>query len=528
MARLWIQHLPPCRIRINGEVRGWTNTVLRLEPGHYRIELDSENVEPPVLEMTIDPDADPNDIVAPRFRASTTTKLDRFASPLYCRYNGFMLGQFLLISYANYACEEYPVRRDRMQEFLDEIGIDLTVPEWHPNQTPAPDDFQEKLMLALHDTSSEIDSFVTLSVGLLEWSLAQGDKKREAMAREMIDGVVAQYKLPAPDMAGFTAREIDGNCISVNSVLDPTLAYLSEILAGIDEAGEQQTAFVAMPFSRPFNQYFPTFYRGALEAAGYRAIRAWGGLSNENYGALLNRVIEKSHLLWADVSKEREEGPNQGQRNLNVLYEIGVAHALKRRAIIVVDQADLEGLPANIGRDAIHAYDSADPKFPEKALEGAVNFVKTHAASAPWRPEPADLEAVVDVAVERLKHLIIPQEAYDAQKRGSELYAARDYEGAEREFSDAINLGNNATGVHMFRAGVRIRLEKYALAEEDLNEAIGRDDLDDLLRDETPGMRATAHFQRGFARQELGNEKGAQEDLEEASRLGFPVEETIE
>ena len=531
MARLSVQYPGVCAVHLNGEPRGEANTVIRIDPGQYRVELDVEKSDPPFHEITVDPSAGPDEIIALSFRPDLESQFDRLASPLYCRYNGFMLGQFLLGSYANYAREDYPVRRARMQEFLDEIEVDLTVPDWHPIKEAAPDNFDVRLIQALLQTSPEIGRFHVLGAGLTGWSFAlageERDEEREGMARELIDGVVNEFSLTPPNLELFKPRVLDDGRISANSVLEPALAYVSEIIADIPADGEAQTAFVVMPFSDPFSGYFASFYRPALESAGYRAIRAWGGLSGENYGTLLNRLIEKSGLVWADVSKERE-GPNRGQRNLNVLYEIGVAHAFQRRAVIVVDQADVEGLPANIGNDAIHSYDVSDSGFPQTAIEGAVMFIRMHAGSDLSRPEAADLETAVDRACEYLQRLIIPQEARDAQERGLDLYKAGDWEGAEREFSDAIELGNNATGVHMLRAGVRVRLKKYALAEEDLDEAISRDDLDEISGDESPGMRATAHFQRAFARQEQDSEEGAAEDLEEAKRLGFPVEEGLD
>ncbi len=321
MARLWIQYPGVAPVRIDGEVRGETNRVLRLEPGDHRIELAGESTEPAFHRVSVAADADPDKIVSSSFRA-VAQPIDRLASPLYCRYNGFMLGQFLLESYRKEASEEYPVRRARMQEFLDEIGVELAVPDWHPIQTPAPDEFDVELWPALSETSPEIARFARLAVGLMEWSFAQGDGERQAVARDLIDPVVEECELAAPDLARFEAREIDDQYLSADSILD-----------------------------------------------------------------------------WA---------------------------------------------------------------------------------------------------------------------------------GAERAFSDAIAFGNNATEIHFQRAWARIRLEEYARAEEDLTGALARADLDKLYGEETPWPRATAHFQRAFARQEPGDEAGAAADLAEAGRLGFPVDDALE
>ena len=49
-------------------------------------------------------------------------------SPLYCRYNGFLLGQFLFLAFAECGRPRYAERRSRLLECLREIDIDVLIP----------------------------------------------------------------------------------------------------------------------------------------------------------------------------------------------------------------------------------------------------------------------------------------------------------------------------------------------------------------------------------------------------------------
>jgi hypothetical protein len=49
-------------------------------------------------------------------------------SPLYCRYNGFMMGVYYLVSGLDLAQDRFPVLVRRMRQFLAETNIDIRIP----------------------------------------------------------------------------------------------------------------------------------------------------------------------------------------------------------------------------------------------------------------------------------------------------------------------------------------------------------------------------------------------------------------
>ena len=272
-------------------------------------------------------------------------------SPLYCRYNGFLLGQFVLLGFVERPL--YPVRRARIQEFLEEIDSDFVLPEtMFELGSPYHRGLVEDIGRVVHGVSPELEDFFSLGMHLM--TLGASEHNRIA-TEHMVLFYANKYGLPDPQLHRFSRRDVAG----VNSV---SLNYLTEILGTIEK--EPQTALVIMPFSEPYTGYYSTFYRPTLERAGFRAFRAWGGLGDEDYIDLLTRLIQKVGLAWADVSKERVP-PRLGERNPNVLYEIGAARALGVRVVLVVDWADAGGLPANIGHEDVLEYSPAERNWPD-------------------------------------------------------------------------------------------------------------------------------------------------------------------
>ena len=528
MARLIVQHVNKCPVLINGEVKGTTNAVIRIDPGSYKIAPDDEDCEPREKELQVAPGTGPGDIVWVSF-GTREPGVDRLSSPLYCCYNGFMLGQFMVASFINNARQNFPQRQSRMQEFLDEIGTDIAVPAWSPMDSADSVSFLKAVLDAILPVSYEIAGYSLLSSALMQWSLFEGEPRDQV--RETVDMVVREQKLPEPDFDRFLARKDAHGNISMNSLLDPALAYLRQILMTIDATVEDQTAFVVMPFSSPFDSYYALYYRPALEAAGFRAMRAWGGLSSEHYAPMLQQLIRSCGLVLADVSREHL-GRDHGQRNVNVFYEIGVAHAFGKRVIIVVDEADEKELPTNIG-NAATLYSPRSEEWPKDAIQSTQGFIAFHSATTDFMPRAADLEIAIEDGAKYLEQIIIPQEARVAHVRAIELHRQGEYESAEREFDNAINLGNNATEVHFFRAMNRLKLSKFKEAGQDLDTVLERNDLEEVERkiglsnDDSPGphvgIRATALAQRGYTRQMLGKDDQAQDDYTAARKLGFPM-----
>jgi len=89
-------------------------------------------------------------------------------------------------------------------------------------------------------------------------------------------------------------------------------------------------AFVIMPFGVVFDRVYEQLFVPLLTKAGYRVRRADTLL---NQRAIMHEVIAgitEGDLIWADLTGG----------NANVFYELGIAHALRKRTVLVAQRRD--------------------------------------------------------------------------------------------------------------------------------------------------------------------------------------------
>lgn len=480
--------------------------------------------------------------------------VDRF-SPLYCLYNGVMLGQFLAAAFAAYARPGYGERRMRMQEFLDEIGAEVRLPaEPVTFGEPAYHRLVQEIVVATAARSSALAELALLGMHLVVHGhlVAVGDPTAADLAAE-IERLRQEHGLPAPDLERLVPTLRDDGSSRIDEVLSPVLAYLAQAVRTL--AVEPDTAFVIMPFAPPYAGYFASFYRPALEGAGCRAFRAWGGLSNEDYCDLLLALIGRCGLVWADVS----------DRNPNVFYETGAAHALGRPAVLVVHAAQAATVPANIGHDAVMRYDPQAADWPDtqvRALSLLLAAVRSAVqAGDSVRVGPRTVAAMVDAIGARAKAGLDespPPSAADAAaaetalQEGLRALDAGDAPAAVRALDRAIALGRDGGEAFAHRARARLYAGDEEGALADLDEAVARGttpawaahQMRGLLRNqrgddagaeadfsvvlEADPEQADTWFYRGMAREGLGRWAEALADFEQATRLGCAEAQMIE
>lgn len=511
MARLIVQFPGSANVKVGDVVRGETNRIIAVAPGEHVVELVGEATDPERHVVTVDASAGPHDVVRVGFQP-VKRPIERF-SPLYCLYNGFLFGQFLTLSFAQYGRERYGERRERMLEFLDEIAVPVAVPE-EPLELGS--DAHGTLLISVASKVAErsqvLADFVSLGALLTHYGgLAESDP---ATAREVlgaIDIVRERNGLPAIEPERFVIRDTGRG---VDDVLSPSLAYLAKLAAALDV--EEKTAFVIMPFKPPYASYFGTFYRPALEEAGFRAFRAWGGLSNEDYADLLLTLIEKSGMVWADVS----------ELNYNVLYEIGAAHAFAKLSVLVVREDLATTVPANIGHDAVMQYSPTAEDWPRgtvllmAALISALQFAAERGQRL--RVGPEGVEAALEWVGAALKATLVPPEAEEAARNAREKYGAGDFAAAESLFDEAIRLGLDDEVTKLGRGTSRVALGKYAEAEDDLTGVLGAGtQADGPLPGDATEHRSVAAYFRGMAREHRHQYAGARDDYATAIALGY-------
>jgi hypothetical protein len=147
---------------------------------------------------------------------------------------------------------------------------------------------------------------------------------------------------------------------------------------------ENNNAFILMPFSEPLNEVYEFLIKGALTEAGYKVSRADDIKSQSNILEDIITGIMQSSLIVADLTDS----------NANVYYELGIAHALQKKVVLITQEID--ELPFDLRSYRVIAYSTHFSKMNEaknilkelakEALDGSLPFgnpVKDYGAILP-------------------------------------------------------------------------------------------------------------------------------------------------
>lgn len=135
---------------------------------------------------------------------------------------------------------------------------------------------------------------------------------------------------------------------------------------------DEKRAFVLMPFDREFDSVYTDVVKPALEEAGYVVSRADSILHQHNILTDIVGGIAGADLVLADLTTV----------NANVMYELGVCHALCRPAILLTQSID--DLPFDLRSYRILHYTTRFDQIGrlhrdlvdigKRSLEGTVKF----------------------------------------------------------------------------------------------------------------------------------------------------------
>lgn len=146
------------------------------------------------------------------------------------------------------------------------------------------------------------------------------------------------------------------------------------------------TCFVISPFGDPFDEYYEKIYKPAIEKADLQAIRA-----DEVYGT--GAIIED---IFAQIVSARMVICEATGKNPNVNYELGVAHALQKPAIIVTQS--IADVPFDYRHLRVITYDQKKVHWAEE-LQAAISKTILAVLSDPgramaWRPKTEQAEEI--------------------------------------------------------------------------------------------------------------------------------------
>lgn len=123
--------------------------------------------------------------------------------------------------------------------------------------------------------------------------------------------------------------------------------------------GKADTCFVIMPFGGHFDNYYAEIYAPAIEASGLTSERSDNLFRPGSIVEDIWQFTKEAKIILADLS----------QMNPNVFYELGLAHAITKPVILVVE--NIEHVPFDLRNLRVHIYDKNDSNWGEK-LKGKI------------------------------------------------------------------------------------------------------------------------------------------------------------
>jgi hypothetical protein len=130
-----------------------------------------------------------------------------------------------------------------------------------------------------------------------------------------------------------------------------------------------ETCFTVMPFGGWFDDYYESIYKPAIERAGLRACRADDLYRPSTIVTDIWTYTKSAKLILADLSG----------KNPNVFYELGLAHALAKPAILVTESMD--DVPFDLRALRVLQYDKNQPRWGEQLQEKITASIKEVVAS---------------------------------------------------------------------------------------------------------------------------------------------------
>ena len=118
------------------------------------------------------------------------------------------------------------------------------------------------------------------------------------------------------------------------------------------------SCFVMMPFAEPLGTYYASVYEPAIKKAGLTPVRA----DTDIYGT--GKIIDQ---IWSGINSAKVLVAELTKRNPNVLYELGLAHALRKPVVLV--SSNEEDVPFDVKHVRVIYYDVNDPFWGSKLID---------------------------------------------------------------------------------------------------------------------------------------------------------------
>jgi hypothetical protein len=145
------------------------------------------------------------------------------------------------------------------------------------------------------------------------------------------------------------------------------------------------TCFVMMPFGQWFDRYYAEIYVPGIREAGFEPVRADELFTTGSVVEQIWEQIEKAKILLADLS----------DKNPNVFYELGLAHAAKKPVVFTAGR--VEDVPFDLRHLRVIIYDIREPGWADRLKTSVADYLR-NASKEPEKSIPHPFRKMVEDA----------------------------------------------------------------------------------------------------------------------------------
>lgn len=206
--------------------------------------------------------------------------------------------------------------------------------------------------------------------------------------------VVQNYKIPEADFTDF--KQVFLESLEKAKLLEKQEGNtrVIDVSSEVEQPGEQSqrvkklgasatvktgdSCFVMQPFAPPHGDYFEKIFKPAIDKTGLKPVRADADIF------ATGKIIDQ---IWRGINSAKVLVAELTTRNANVLYELGLAHALKKPVVLV--SSNQPDVPFDLKHIRVIYYDVSDPFWGTKLIEKVAENI----LSALNNPEEAIFKA---------------------------------------------------------------------------------------------------------------------------------------
>lgn len=122
--------------------------------------------------------------------------------------------------------------------------------------------------------------------------------------------------------------------------------------------------FVLMPFREPFDTYFDAIITPAIKATGLKPIRGDSVFMSTSIVGDIWKKTQQAKVLIAELT----------EKNANVFYELGLAHAIGKPVILISESMD--DVPFDLRNYRVITYDKDIPTWGVNLQKNIEDFLK--------------------------------------------------------------------------------------------------------------------------------------------------------